>query len=317
MSYWDQDQDQLDEQEKIADSIDQQDYDPVPDEDLHQGYEEQDEADEVLSSIMDDEDGEEQTLQDAAVRLAQARLYEMIANSDIFQDVNENKIAVARVKKEMRDFVMDRLSVLLGMKQETPKHQAGPIEVHLPFNDLEIQTLKDLAFKVTKGATGEYDTGVVVTAAPVESQIRPTLKPKAPPTLKSLRPSAGVQNRPKPVPQRPQRVVKKQQNRQISAKARPKPLEVAPSEMSKEDLSDRISETSSLYSKAKSPRAAPMVHGDAALAMWASRKKDIDSNVDVGNSAGVGSLIAASVGATGVKVESVSGGSGDGWEPPY
>jgi hypothetical protein len=154
----------------------------------------------LLDSLLSKDDSN--LLETATVRLEMARLYEMVLKTNFFDGLDADPRAVSKVMKEFKEFTMDRLEILLGMKQEKQK-TAAPIEVKLPFNELEISSLKDLAFKLTKGETAKYD---VLTSSPKTgglkplSQVlnKPTPKPIYKPALKRPQPS-----RPAPRPTAP------------------------------------------------------------------------------------------------------------------
>lgn len=110
-------------------------------------------------------------------RLEQARLYEMLIKHDLFDGVDAEPVVVAEVQNEIKAFIMERMEILLGMKAEktTEVHQ---IVAESQFNDLEVQVLRRLASKVSKGMTEEAPT-----SAPVEREVQSelnTVKKKAP-----------------------------------------------------------------------------------------------------------------------------------------
>ncbi len=91
-----------------------------------------------------------EVLSDARLRLEQGRLYEMIMNHDLFQGLDSNPQAIKNVQREIRKFAKERMEIMLGMRQPQPTNQAF---VELPFNSLEIDLLKQLAFKMSQGKT--------------------------------------------------------------------------------------------------------------------------------------------------------------------
>lgn len=94
---------------------------------------------------------EELFLDNALVRLDQARLYEMLITHDLFEDVDVNEISLKAVKKEIKDFIIGRLNFLLGIKSD------GNNGVRSAFNSKEIEVLKDLAYRASKGATQDQE----------------------------------------------------------------------------------------------------------------------------------------------------------------
>jgi len=82
------------------------------------------------------------SVDEATLRLEQARLYEMLINFDMFGDVNVHPQAKKNVKEELKDFLVDRLEVLLGMK----KDETGGAR---HFTSIEVKALKEVALKIT------------------------------------------------------------------------------------------------------------------------------------------------------------------------
>jgi hypothetical protein len=109
------------------------------------------------------------------IRLEQAKLYEMLIDQDIFDGVEANPQAIQNVKTELKQYILDRLNILLGMKSEIRQTSQ---KVELPFNTLEIQFLKDLAFKGTKGESGESNEPAQLEVRNVEEPNRPLNKLK-------------------------------------------------------------------------------------------------------------------------------------------
>lgn len=133
-----------------------------------------------------DEDEEEdysEVINDARFRLEQGRLYEIIMNNNIFGDAGDEK-AAKFVMRKVRNFAKEQMEIMLGMRQEKPEVQ--PLSVaNFPFNDAEVQALKDLAFMATKGASAapeaQHFSGVPQAAAPKPVSFKPiSIQPKAP-----------------------------------------------------------------------------------------------------------------------------------------
>lgn len=103
-----------------------------------------------IEDLLDEE--ESSVIDNARIRLEQGRLYEMLIKHNLFENVDAMPQAVAKVQSEIKEFIIERLEVLLGMKSENQ-----PKETHIikesQFNDMEIQALKMIASKVTKGAS--------------------------------------------------------------------------------------------------------------------------------------------------------------------
>jgi len=88
----------------------------------------------------------------ARIRLEQGRLYEMLIKHNLFDGVDAMPQAVIKVQSEIKEFITERLEILLGMKSEKQK-EVHQIIKESQFNDLEVQALKMIASKVTKGAS--------------------------------------------------------------------------------------------------------------------------------------------------------------------
>lgn len=154
------------------------------------------------------EEDEADIMEEAMVRLEQARLYDMLIKHDIFDGIVCNPIALQNVQEEMKAFLIGRLQVLLGIKQDEPtpeRYSERSVKVELPFNKMEIQALKDIANKLTKGQS----------ATVAEKETVEVIEEPAPQTLKPLVPKKLIQQS-KPVQQQkqaaPQPKQKPQQN---------------------------------------------------------------------------------------------------------
>lgn len=85
----------------------------------------------------------------AMVQLEQAKLYDMFLKHNLFEGVKANPTALKKVEAELKGFILERMQILLGMKEDNKK--TSQVKVELPFNDVEVDFLKALAFKGTKG----------------------------------------------------------------------------------------------------------------------------------------------------------------------
>ena len=133
---------------------------------------------------------EKNVVTEAMLRLEQARLYEMLLKHNFFDGVRINPAARQNVEQELKKFILDRLEILLGIKQESQQSVSSEVTVDLPFNDIEIEFLKALAYKGTNGAS--------ISAAPAQAQatVQPLAKPAPKPRQEGLKPLA--QSKPKP-----------------------------------------------------------------------------------------------------------------------
>lgn len=97
---------------------------------------------------------ESSVIYNARLRLEQARLYEMLINHNIFEGVEANPQAIKNVQGELKAYIVDRLEILLGIKKEKIETEEK-IEIVSDLNDIELDFLKQLAYKGTKGASRE------------------------------------------------------------------------------------------------------------------------------------------------------------------
>lgn len=82
------------------------------------------------------------TIGEAKLKLEQAKLYEMIIGFDMFSEVRDiHPDAILAVKEELKNFLVDRLEVLLGMKEESGSTNY--------FTAMEVKALKEVAKKIT------------------------------------------------------------------------------------------------------------------------------------------------------------------------
>lgn len=105
---------------------------------------------ETVEEFLDVE--EVSVVDNARIRLEQGRLYEMLIKHNLFDGVEAMPQAVAKVQSEIKEFIIERLEILLGMKSEKQKEIHQVIK-ESQFNELEVQALKMIASKVTKGAS--------------------------------------------------------------------------------------------------------------------------------------------------------------------
>jgi hypothetical protein len=187
MSIWgESNEEPLSERELLAEqevsSVPIIEYDAIPQHEAEQIQED---------SSYDLEEPEIEIAYNARIRLEQAKLYEMLIDHDIFEGVEANAQAISNVKTELKQYILERLEVLLGIKTEKKvKSIQYAQKVELPFNALEIQFIKDLAYQGTKGESGN-----VTEAAQLDVTVGEAAKPVGP---KPLAPKKLV-NRPKPI----------------------------------------------------------------------------------------------------------------------
>lgn len=100
----------------------------------------------------DEEEDTAATMSDANLRLEQGRLYQMVLQGNIFADTNADPKAIRNVQRQIKKFVKEQMETMLGIRQEQSVSQTI---ISSPFNDLEVEALKMVASKVTKGASEE------------------------------------------------------------------------------------------------------------------------------------------------------------------
>ena len=159
------------------------------------------ELDEEIADLLGEDESE--MMENANIRLEKGRLYEMLMKTDIFEGTEGNKVAIATVRKELRAFCKEQLEIMLGMRAEKSKVDVAVTKVKLPFNELEIEALKAIASKLTKGESQRVDEQVEVEAKlePVQQQIKRVAQ--RPPAHKpaGLRPISQSQPARRPVQQ--------------------------------------------------------------------------------------------------------------------
>lgn len=141
---------------------------------------------------------EKSVVGEAILRLEQARLYEMLLKHNFFEGVSNNVSAKQNVEQELKKFILDRLEILLGIKQESQQATSSEVTVELPFNNVEIDFLKALAYQGTKGASGDGPSAQAqATVQPTKLQQLPKMQPQT-----GLRPLSQPKPQPRPAPVR-------------------------------------------------------------------------------------------------------------------
>ncbi len=122
-------------------------------------------------------------LDQADSRLEKANLYRMLLNHDLFGDVDCSPSIVNEVQEELKNIILEKLEVLLGMRAEEQK-QETEFAIDLPFNALQVEALKVWADKLTKGKSKDASPAqAIVSREPV---IKPMGGAKKKPALKKL-----------------------------------------------------------------------------------------------------------------------------------
>lgn len=177
-----------------------------------------------ISLFEEEEDDIKNIMTDANLRLEQGRLYQMVLQGDIFADTNADPKAIKNVQREIRKFVKNRMEVMLGISQE----QVEQIVVSSPFNDMEVQVLKMLASRMSKGESEKSGTQLPV--APVIAK-----KDSISSISGSVRPSPVV-NAPKPLPKSNPNPIKKTEKSAIKKEELESRLTKPIHEMTPEEL---------------------------------------------------------------------------------
>jgi hypothetical protein len=202
----------------------------------------------------DEDEDYESVLNDARVRLEMGRLYDMIMNHELFKDVDADPNAARSVQKQIRKFAKEQMEIMLGMRKETSKVER--LEIDFPFNQVEIDFLKQLAYKGTKGAS-ETSDNYVPEVKKVTEEIENVPKRK---TLNSIGPGAAAR---KPIQTKLQAKPSAPIERQKVERRLPpefeedyKPLQKDPSQMDADELIARNKEATARQRGKKSVKAS-------------------------------------------------------------
>lgn len=164
MGFW-KDSDEISDYEMLQDEIEESQYvanqiaDSISEEMDYNNSSAVVEADEEqLEEIAEEaaydlDKKESNVIYNARLRLEQAKLYEMLINHSLFAGVDASSDAIKIVEDELKHFIIRRLEILLGIrkpvkKTEVPEHAEIKSS---PFNDVEVNFLKQLAYKGTLG----------------------------------------------------------------------------------------------------------------------------------------------------------------------
>jgi hypothetical protein len=265
-------------------------------------YDESDDTDNFQESE-DYQEDYSSVLSDARLRLEQGRLYEMIMNHDLFGGMDADPRAIKTVQRQICNFAKEQMEIMLGMRRE-PSRDSEHFSVDLPFNSLEVEALRDIAFKLTKGATKSPDVEKYV--APVEprrsnglnaigsSSMTPRLPPQKESRRRSLQPKSPEPiKRPKVDPNLEARLrdgsygmaVEQQYieeaKRQLGME-RERPLDKHPSQMTEEELKERNRQASSRNRQARSTSALAQPSAAQMEGMIMSRVSQANSNAGPG-----------------------------------
>lgn len=149
-------------------------------------------------------ESQQEVMESAKIRLAQGRLYEMLLKHELFDDsLGEDPRAIKKVQAEVRAFVTERLEIMLGMRQTASKNsqpQIQSVTVQLPFNEVEIDALKAIANKLSKGQSEglenlEIEAKIDLAEAPKDRQDRRTVQRPVPPPPVVRKPVSPITNK--------------------------------------------------------------------------------------------------------------------------
>lgn len=183
-------------------------------------------SDEQLEEIAEESafelnNSESNVIYNARLRLEQAKLYELLINHNLFEGVDASEQAIKNVQNELKFYIVKRLEILLGIREPVVRIESAVAES--PFNDIEVDFLKQLAYK---GTFGKSEQGEQVKLAPKAQALKPVSSPsqklKAMTTVKKIERAEAT---PQPVAKPPE--PKKQAAPQPPAR-RPEPPPKAP-----------------------------------------------------------------------------------------
>jgi len=100
---------------------------------------------EELADVVTEDEQTQFILSEAIKRIEQAKLYETLLKHQLFGQGSARPEVLAEVEKEIRQFVLSRLEVLLGMKQEGTSIKPQMIQAESPFSKEQIEALGSLA----------------------------------------------------------------------------------------------------------------------------------------------------------------------------
>lgn len=138
-------------------------------------------------------------ISDALLRIEQAQLYKQLINHRLFAPGSASPNIQEAVEREVREFAIHRLEVLVGAKPDVQAAQQL-------FTEEEVAALKSLANRVINRPTTMSPQGAspipkLNEVAPREPQINPVPAPNQvskPPTRQAVQPHNGTERKPAP-----------------------------------------------------------------------------------------------------------------------
>ena len=191
------------------------------------------ESDSAESSGYQLAEREVKTVSKAILRLEQGRLYQMLIEHNFFDGLTAMEEAVNTVQEELKDFIIERLEVLLGIREDSKKEQAAVPE--LPFNQLEITALKQIAYKITGGASSRVEPIKTIsnTIKPLKQEKKAESK-----VINKISSPKPVQSVQKPIQQVSKPILKREPKPRVERK----PSTKSPFEMTQDELIARNNE---------------------------------------------------------------------------
>jgi len=118
---------------------------------------------------------ESNVIYNARLRLEQAKLYELLINHNLFEGVDASEQAIKNVQNELKFYIVKRLEILLGIREQVVRVENAAAAVEPQFNDVEVDFLKQLAYK---GTFGKSEQAEPVKIAPKAVSIKPVSTPQ-------------------------------------------------------------------------------------------------------------------------------------------
>lgn len=177
---------------------------PVPEvEETRPSRQAQQQVDSFVEELLEDEEiDDREFLTNARLRLEQGRLYEMLLKHDLFAEVDSDPRAIANVQRELKNYIQERLEVLLGLRPD-PRLVKAQVEQNLPFNSLEISLLKSVVSKMSGGATERPEANKQV------KQASEAIKPLSAPKSDTIKPISTPKSQRAPVKESVKQEIKK------------------------------------------------------------------------------------------------------------
>lgn len=126
-------------------------------------------VEETVEEVDEEAEDYSESLSDASLRLEQGSLYKMIMRHDLFAGVDADPKAVQNVQRAIRKFAKEQMEIMLGMRQDPETATVERLEIDFPFNAVEVDVLKMLAYSASKGATEQSDKYVPSVTRTTES----------------------------------------------------------------------------------------------------------------------------------------------------